>query len=493
MPVQGTKNIPYEFTDGQISKSKFTEYVQSLSMEDCYFTTKVYQDMTQPLSAYWVNSSHNTYLLGDQLVGESSVEGYIRPLQDGCRCVEIDAWDGDDGEPVVYHGHTFTSKVRFEDVVAAIAQYAFVASMYPVIINIEDHCSPPQQTRMAAILKSKLGDMLLPGPLMELLSPAALAKKILVRSKVRGKVSNKAAANTPKTDEKDNGYKTGDDSTDEEDEQGKKKGSAGSKEYAAIVGLVNTKTNLVKGDENLPAYATTSKSESGFLKLADSHPEDMVRFIQGHMTRIYPAGSRVKSSNYDPRLYWMYGCQIVALNQQTNDEGMRWNRAMFMDNGGCGYVLMPDKLRSPGWYPRLELGKSVEPPTSKMNIKVISAHHLPFSNVKSAKDIVDPYVVIEMDSVSGEDQKQRTRHIQDNGFNPRWDESFSFNLTSRDCGFICISVMDRDTRSRDDFLCQTSMRVKNMLPGYHHVPLYTLTGQKIPLATLFVRVKFADL
>lgn len=39
---------------------------------------RVYQDMNQPLSHYLVSSSHNTYLLEDQLTGPSSTEAYIR-------------------------------------------------------------------------------------------------------------------------------------------------------------------------------------------------------------------------------------------------------------------------------------------------------------------------------------------------------------------------------------------------------------------------------
>lgn len=38
----------------------------------------VFQDMSQPLCHYFISSSHNTYLMEDQLRGQSSVEGYIR-------------------------------------------------------------------------------------------------------------------------------------------------------------------------------------------------------------------------------------------------------------------------------------------------------------------------------------------------------------------------------------------------------------------------------
>lgn len=37
----------------------------------------------------------------------------------------VDCWDGPDGEPVVHHGYTLTSKILFKDVVEAINKNAF--------------------------------------------------------------------------------------------------------------------------------------------------------------------------------------------------------------------------------------------------------------------------------------------------------------------------------------------------------------------------------
>ena len=62
-------------------------------------------ELSHPMSAYWVASSHNSYLQdADQLAGRSSTDQYRRLLLSGCRSVEIDCWDGDDGEPIVTHG-----------------------------------------------------------------------------------------------------------------------------------------------------------------------------------------------------------------------------------------------------------------------------------------------------------------------------------------------------------------------------------------------------
>lgn len=119
---------------GQLSFDGFLRYLMS---EDnpivALSKLELSDDMDQPLAHYFINSSHNTYLtgtwlnssnillidyvnilflyfintLGHQLTGKSSVEIYRQCLLAGCRCVELDFWNGKFDEPVIVHGYFY--------------------------------------------------------------------------------------------------------------------------------------------------------------------------------------------------------------------------------------------------------------------------------------------------------------------------------------------------------------------------------------------------
>ncbi|XP_048814712.1 1-phosphatidylinositol 4,5-bisphosphate phosphodiesterase zeta-1 [Lagopus muta] len=502
----------------------FEGFIRYMSSEDCIIFKKehrtVYQDMNHPLCDYFISSSHNTYLVSDQLVGPSDLNGYISALLKGCRCLEIDCWDGSNNDPVVYHGHTLTSKLSFYSVIHAVDKYAFAASDYPVVLSLENHCSPKQQERMAQYLLNILGDKLLTStigdiPVTQLPSPEALKFKILVKNKKSGTIEEtmlrKGQDSHGETGEvSEEEITSSDEETDEnaplypKSKSSKRKSEVRSsppprkkakmKKMKIAIELsdlvIYTKSEKFVSFEHSithqKCYENNSIGEVKAQKFVKRAANQFVSHTSRFITRIYPKGTRADSSNYNPQEFWNVGCQMVALNFQTPGVPMELQNGKFLDNGGCGYILKPEFLRNRNsTFNPHNVGRYSKP--ISLSIRLISGHQLPPSNL-SKSNKADPLVQIEIYGVPEDQAKRKSSVIKSNALSPRWDETFSFTVQVPELALIRFCVQDEISLIANDFLGQYTLPLLSLSKGYCTVPLFSKRGGKLEPASLFVYV-----
>ncbi|KAG7234782.1 hypothetical protein INR49_003996 [Caranx melampygus] len=471
-----------------MTQNGFTMYM--LSLENDVLNpdhSRVHQDMSRPLTHYFISSSHNTYLTKDQVTSASSTEPYIRALNQGCRCVELDCWDGDKGEPVIYHGHTLTSKVPFKEVIETIAQYAFKASPYPLILSLENHCSVEQQAVMARHLCTILGSRLLTKPLSDnrlkdLPSPEELKGRILVKGKKQiphlaqlGKTGSSASFSSSSEDELASSNK----------KEPAKVPSKLSPELSALV--VYCRSVPFRGFENLsdkPPNEMSSFSENEALKLIKDSGKLFVRHNSRQLSRIYPSGQRLQSSNYDPQEMWNGGCQMDSRGADGPEPGSLPAQRSLWIRPQTQLPVQPHQQLQPGEHRR---GPGHVP--TQLTIRIISAQQLPKINTDKASSIVDPQVWVEIHGVAIDKARDKTHRIDNNGFNPRWDCTLSFQLQVPDLALVRFVVEDHDHTAKNDFVGQFTLPFTSLRTGYRHVHLLKADGSSLSPATLFIHVK----
>ncbi|CAF4014958.1 unnamed protein product, partial [Rotaria sordida] len=251
------------------------------------YSRQIYQNMTRPLCDYYINTSHNTYLFYSQVSGESNPEAYNRVLLMGCRAVELDCYDGDDGKPIVKHAFTLVKSCSLESIIRRIQPNLFKASPYPVILNIENHCSPAQQKQMAQILKTYLRDHLVTKHLSDkdpsiLPSPEDLKYKVLIRGK---STSTSTISNVMFQEELDEYSSQNSLRKDVEPEL--------SELFVYFMNVPYQENDYTK--ENYTPFHSSSLAEKIFLKYAQRDPLDLILQTTWRILRVYPDGLRQDS------------------------------------------------------------------------------------------------------------------------------------------------------------------------------------------------------
>uniref|UniRef100_A0A0D9RMA8 1-phosphatidylinositol 4,5-bisphosphate phosphodiesterase n=2 Tax=Chlorocebus sabaeus TaxID=60711 RepID=A0A0D9RMA8_CHLSB len=510
---------------GQISVDGFMRY---LSGEENGVVSPekldLNEDMSQPLSHYFINSSHNTYLTAGQLAGNSSVEMYRQVLLSGCRCVELDCWKGRtaEEEPVITHGFTMTTEISFKEVIEAIAECAFKTSPFPILLSFENHVdSPKQQAKMAEYCRLIFGDALLMEPLekyplesgVPLPSPMDLMYKILVKNKKKSHKSSEGSGKKKLSEQASNtcsdsssmfepsspgaGEADTESDDDDDDDDCKKssmdEGTAGSEAMATeeMSNLVNY-IQPVKFEsfeiskKRNKSFEMSSFVETKGLEQLTKSPVEFVEYNKMQLSRIYPKGTRVDSSNYMPQLFWNAGCQMVALNFQTMDLAMQINMGMYEYNGKSGYRLKPEFMRRPD--------KHFDPFTegivdgivaNTLSVKIISGQFL--SDKK-----VGTYVEVDMFGLPVDTRRKafKTKTSQGNAVNPVWEEEPIVFKKVVLPTLACLRIAVYEEGGK--FIGHRILPVQAIRPGYHYICLRNERNQPLMLPAVFVYIEVKD-
>ncbi|KAG1924947.1 1-phosphatidylinositol 4,5-bisphosphate phosphodiesterase beta-4 [Pimephales promelas] len=534
---------------GLMSCDGFCRYLMSDENAPVFLDRlEVYQEMDHPLSHYFINSSHNTYLSGRQFGGRSSVEMYRQVLLTGCRCVELDCWDGkgEDQEPIITHGKAMCTDVLFKDVIQGIKETAFMTSEYPVILSFENHCTKHQQYKLARYCEDIFGDLLLKQPLEDfpmeagcpLPSPNDLRGKILIKNRrLKPDVEKKQLEHFRKhmeagepsistnmsEDENEEETSTAEllneahperihgclitEEENREEEVLLRPRKADETNVADELALIQSYTYVAattnihpylssivnyaqavkfigfdEAEENNIHHNMSSFNESVGLGYLRTNAIEFVNYNKRQMSRIYPKGGRVDSSNYMPQIFWNAGCQMVSLNFQTPDLAMQLNQGKFEYNGSCGFLLKPDFMRRPD---RMFDPFSETPVdgviAATCSVQVISGQFL--SDKK-----IGTYVEVDMYGLPTDTIRKefRTRMVMNNGLNPVYNaESFVFRkVILPDLAVLRVAVYDDNSK----LIGQRILPLDGLQSGYRHISLRNEYNKPLSLATVFCNI-----
>jgi phosphatidylinositol phospholipase C, delta len=474
-------------------------------------------DRSHPFPEYFISSSHNTYLLAHQLFGTSSATAYETALVAGARCIEIDAWDGDENkdEPKVTHGYTLVSNIPFRavcetvrDVVDKEAAEATNEQGYraaPIVISLENHCNAHGQKRLAEIMKEVWGDRLLSRAIREKGHEEQAGGEHVRLEELGSKIV--VIVEYHFANEKDDtSDSSSDSSSDEEEERQARQEYKNKKKAAPPTVIIQELADLgiyaqsVKPQDNSwydpgellngPHHHLINVSESGLASHMPHQSDKIARHNSHHLMRVYPKGTRISSRNLHPVPFWGLGAQICALNWQTFGASMQINEALF--SGTDGFVLKPTYLR-PGGDWNSNAGRM-----KRLRLHIAGATDLSIPGDRKA-DEIKPYVsciLMHPNDIEKKLPKRKTSvykqhrlgflHRGDNPppTDPVWDETLEWEYEDNELIFLRIFIKSDDSFAKNPMFAVAAVRVMYVVQGWRFIRMLDLKGRETQCSLL---------
>jgi phosphatidylinositol phospholipase C delta len=472
-------------------------------------------DRNHPLPDYFISSSHNTYLMAHQLFGESSATAYETALYTGSRCVEIDAWDGEDNkdEPKVTHGYTLVSHISFRQVCETIRdvvdkETSEGSNAAPIMLSLENHCDAHGQLRLAQIMTEVWGDRLLSKAVRDKGTVEEEGGSHVTLAELGSKIVVIVEYHLPNEEESSDSSSSSEDEEERNAHQAyrEKKKTANAGVIIPELAELGVYAQSVKPAnnswfesvlENAPHHQLINVSEIGLRAHMSAHSAEIARHNSQHLMRVFPKGTRISSKNLLPVPFWGIGAQICALNWQTFGASSQMNEALF--SGSSGYVLKPAALRS-GGNGVLNTGRKV-----KLRLHVAGATDVPLPADRD--DEIKPYVtctLVHPDDLENKPEKRKTSPYKPHkvtsflhrenppATDPFWKEVLEWEYEDNELVFLRLLIKSDDSFSSNPTFAVTAMRLMYATPGWNFIRMLDLKGHETK-CTLLVKLEFESL
>ena len=261
--------------------------------------------------------------------------------------------------------------------------------------------------------------------------------------------------------------------------------------FSKCVSLIGIKLKF--DDEKRSVFSISSMNESRISKFFYEEEHKIIDFHRKFLSRVYPSGKRIDSSNYDPISSFLSGCQMIALNIQTADIFLLIYNSIFQENGGVnsGYVLKPKFLQHAVMNQKKNYPSAMLKIKKNINISILSGQKISGFTKKSHNSYYLEIVLKGSKQDEVLNKVFRSEILKKSWFNLKFNLKAEFSIRCPEVCFIIFQIFGKNEVMADEKLAWYCVPVSKIRQGYRIVPLMNNEMRNMENSFLFAKVKIS--